>query len=355
MASNSPDRVFVVGSTGDVGSQVLPLLQKASIPTRLLIRHQDKVKEINDTAQKKGTNDLTEAIHGDLTNTRADALSLSMRSCRTLLLITPATPTQLRQNKTAIDAAILTLTSATGEPASDGINWIIRLSASDRRPKTSVPWAKAHYEADRYLEEQATKHGINWTVVAPSAFMSNVLELAPAVKRGFLPQASGDGKAGWVDTRDVAEVCAKIVSQGLEKHAGKEYTLTGPELLGFGEIAGVLEKAVGHRVRYVDLPGPVFGAVLRFGGGLDPWHARGLVRQFTTIIKRHDEGIDEPSGDVKKILGREPGGVEAWVKRNKKAFEGGSDLGPTLGFAAAGFGVGVLALGAMVWMRSSSG
>ena len=48
--------------------------------------------------------------------------------------------------------------------------------------------------------------------------------------------------------RDVAEAAATVLLG--EEHAGRAYTLTGPEALSFDEVAMLLSEAVGRSVRY---------------------------------------------------------------------------------------------------------
>lgn len=119
-------------------------------------------------------------------------------------------------------------------------------------------------------------------------------------------------------------------------HAGKVYVLTGPRLVNMPELAERLSKEIGHKVRYLHLPGPIFKRLLKLGG-MDEFWANGLVAQFVEIIRPGLEGV-EVSTDIEKITGRKATSFEEWVARNKQNF-GGFDAGP---YIAAG-AIGVLA------------
>lgn len=314
-------KIFITGSTGDIGSQMRTQLAASEHPIRLLLRREAQVYE----AQHAGH----DAVLGSLDQSAAELASY-MQGCTTLFLLTAANPNQLQQSYNAIDAAF----------ATRSITWIIRVSAGDKRENTAVPWAKAHAQADAYLAQRCKgRPDVAYTILSPSAFYQNLITSAPAIQRGFLPQAAGDGPAGWIDTADVAAVACKLLLSeeeggGPKAHAGKEYILTGPQSLNFYDMARIFSAQCGHRVRYLDLPAPAFRGILRLAG-LDAWLADGLVAQFTEIVRRHDEGIEVPSPDVEIILRRPPKAFEQFVCENVEMFRG-RDVLPFMQLAAVG-------------------
>lgn len=179
MLSMTPT-AFVTGATGEIGSQLVSLLQSSNTPTRVLCRRQDQVDNFNQRP-------LVEAVLGNL-NQSVEAFASQMSGCKTLFLLTPPASNQLDMEVNSVDAAISCGT----------IEFIVKIAASDQRAETDVPWAKAHFFAEKHMREACDKAGIKWTSLRPSGFMSNLLPAAPAIQRGFLPQTSGDGRAPWV-------------------------------------------------------------------------------------------------------------------------------------------------------------
>lgn len=146
------------------------------------------------------------------------------------------------------------------------------------------------------------------------------------------------------DTADIAATSHRIIVDGPKLHAGKAYVLTGPRLMNMPELAIILSNKIGHKVRYLHLPGPIFKRLLKLGG-MDDFMANGLVAQFVEIIRPGLEGV-EVSADIEKIIGRKATSFEEWVTRNKQHFEG-FDAGP---YIAAGV-IGSLAILNFVAMR----
>ncbi|KAI7774811.1 hypothetical protein LA080_007781 [Diaporthe eres] len=311
--------VFITGATGEIGSQLLPLLQSSNTPTRVLCRRQDQADKLNQQT-------LVEAALGNL-NQPAEALASHMSGCKTLFLLTPPASNQLDMEINSVNAAI----------SSSTVEFIVKIAASDQRAETDVPWAKAHHFAEKYMREACDKAGIKWTSLRPSGFMSNFMTTAPAIQKGFLPQTSGDGRGPWVDTADVAAVAHRVILNGPAKHASKVYNLTGPQRLNMSEFAAILSRTIGHRVRYLHLPAPVFKRMVKLGGA-DEFMANGLVAQFVEIVRAEDD-VDV-SCDIQEILGRPATSVEQWSVRNRDRFEG-FDVLP---YIASGLVVGVAVL-----------
>lgn len=109
------------------------------------------------------------------------------------------------------------------------------------------------------------------------------------------------------------------------------------------EFAAALSRSIGHRVRYLHLPAPLFRQMIKLGGGADDFLADGLVAQFVEVVRA--DGDVDVSRDVEEILGRPATSVEQWGARNREVFEG-FDVLPYL---ASGLVVGVAVLGYLVW------
>jgi len=69
-----------------------------------------------------------------------------------------------------------------------------------------------------------------------------------------------------------------------ERHDGKTYRPTGPQLLSGREMAEIVAKVVGHRVRAVEVPFWLFGKTARWGQGVGPFLVSAL-RHYVEDVK----------------------------------------------------------------------
>lgn len=240
------------------------------------------------------------AVLGDFDT--PETLSGAMQGCDTMFLITPPTPRQVDQEIAAIDAA-----------KRAGIGRIVKVSASDCNVRSPVPWAKSHALIDHHLRGS----GIGWTILKPTAYMQNFLWFKDPIAKGVFPLAAGSGSVSWIDTRDIACVAAAVLTQ--QTHAGATYFLTGPETFDMKTAAARLSKGTGRKVRYLDLPTPVFRVLMRATGN-SSWMAKGLTVQFADVVAGHHD-ID-PTFEIERLTGTPPRTFDDFVRDHRQSFAG---------------------------------
>lgn len=282
--------ILVSGATGGIGGEVCRLLHEAKVQFRAMCRKPEQVERF-----KK---DGIEAVLGDFD--RPETLADAMQGCDRLFLITPPTPDQVDQETAAIDAA-----------KRAGVARIVKISASDGNVRSTVPWAKSHALIDHHLRDA----GIGWTILKPTAFMQNFFWFKDPIAKGFLPQIAGKGSVSWVDTRDVARVAARVLIEEGHNHA--TYFLTGPETLDMKEAASRLSQVTKRKVRYLDLPNPIFKLILRLTGN-SRWMANGLIAQFSDVVAGHHD-ID-PTFEIKRLTGVAPKSFTDFVRDHRDEF-----------------------------------
>jgi uncharacterized protein YbjT (DUF2867 family) len=99
-------------------------------------------------------------------------------------------------------------------------------------------------------------------------------------------------------------------------HAGRTYTLTGPELLGVPEQASVLARVLGRSVQTVDLPLEVAREQL-LASGMDSAVVEAIVVGSAWVRAGHNAILTD---DVSRILGRPPTSFETWARDHRAAF-----------------------------------
>jgi len=153
------------------------------------------------------------------------------------------------------------------------------------------------------IEKSVKKSGIAYTLLKPNWFDQN---FAPGFYLGNIKADGGLslpaewGAVSFVDTRDIGAVAAVALTQ--DGHDGKEYTLTGPECLHYGEACAILSKAAGREIRYTPIFEEDFSKTSQAQG-----LATEVIENMLTLYKIVRYGICAVvTGDVASVLGRPP-------------------------------------------------
>ncbi|RFA13262.1 hypothetical protein B7R21_08595 [Subtercola boreus] len=277
--------VAVTGVTGDVGGKTLDKLRAAGVPVRAIVRRTDQA----DALRARGV-DARVADLGD-----PQSLAAALDGADQLFLITAATTRQAEHGANGVRAA-----------QAAGVRAIVQLSGGDAAEHSPLPWASAIWQIDELVRSS----GLEYTILHPSGFMTNLESSAPALRRGIFPQTMGRGRIGWIDTDDIARVAATVLAAGV--HAGEEPVLTGPALLDGRGIAESLTAGLGRRVRYLHLPSRAFAGMLRLSG-VSSWQAEGLRRQFGRVARLGLDGVDALTSDVERLTGTPARPMSAWA------------------------------------------
>src|SRR5260370_19438183 len=128
-----------------------------------------------------------------------------------------------------------------------GVRHVGKLSAIGADAAPLYTFGKWHAANEQHIRES----GLAFTFLRPNSFMQNFITyFQPHDGTIYLPW--GNGKASFVDTRDIAAVAAEALTS--DGHEGKTYTLTGPAALGIAEVASILSEGAGREINYIDVP-----------------------------------------------------------------------------------------------------
>ncbi|MEM1203137.1 MAG: NAD(P)H-binding protein [Acidobacteriota bacterium] len=165
--------------------------------------------------------------------------------------------------------------------------------------------------------------GIPWTFLQPPWCNQNFTRgyFVPMVAQGMLALPFGQGRSGWIDSRDVAAVAAKALLE--PGHDGATYTLTGPELVSLADIAGILSEVAGRPIGYQHLTDEqwVQGAAA-MGQPEEVAHAT-----LALISKTRDGHAEDLTDDVVRVTGREPRTFETFARDHQDAIRALSGQG----------------------------
>jgi len=139
-----------------------------------------------------------------------------------------------------------------------------------------------------------------WTILLPGGFMQNFVESTAPQPDGGMYLPVGNAKGAFIDTRDIAAIAAKALTE--PGHEGKEYTLTGPEEISYAEAAAIMSEASGRQIRFVDVP--VSAARQAMLGAHMPEWLVDVILELHAWSKAGSGG--EITATVQDVLGRPP-------------------------------------------------
>ena len=187
----------------------------------------------------------------------------------------------------------------------------MKLSVLGAAPDASMRFSRAHHAA----EEAIAGSGLGWTFLRPNGFMQNTLRWAAQIPGGTIAEPVPDARWSIVDARDVAAVAVAALTDPAI-HAGRAYTLTGPEASSPREQAAVVGDLLARPIAVEDVGIDAAVAWLR-GSGAPEWTAEGLGELFRFYADGHGEAV---SGDVEAVTGRPPGGFRRFAEEHRQAF-----------------------------------
>ena len=124
------------------------------------------------------------------------------------------------------------------------------------------------------------------------------------------------GRVGFVAASDVAAVAARVLTSS--GHEDATYVLTGPEALGYADVAARVSATFARQVDYEDQP-PRQARKRMLSGGLTPWEADGSLELFDWV---RQGGADTLTTDVREVTGRDPRPIDDWLGKARAVFVG---------------------------------
>lgn len=168
----------------------------------------------------------------------------------------------------------------------------------------------------RRAEIELERSGLRYNIIRPNWFMQNfhTFWLAGIRDEGRIALPVGQGRASFIDARDIAAVAARLITT--HDLDGRDFDLTGPVALDHAAVARIVSEATGRAVRFEDTD----PAILRKGllaGGVPADYAEFLLAILDYLKQGHAE---RTTGAVKELLGREPIRLEQYAREHRAAW-----------------------------------
>jgi NAD(P)H dehydrogenase (quinone) len=240
--------ILVTGATGNTGRAVVSELLHRGVPVRAMVRSRDARSA---ALQARGA----EVVVADIFD--PDQLVAAMRGVQRAYYVPPYHPYVIQS---AVAFAI-----AAREAKLEAIVQMSQWTSHRNHPAlmTRQTWLM-----DRMFAEF---RGIAHTILNPGLFADDFLRtIDSAALLGFFPLLSGNGRVAPVANEDIARTAVAVL-MAPERHDGKTYRPTGPQLLSGREMADIVATVVGHPVRPVYVPFWLFNKAARWRQGVEPF------------------------------------------------------------------------------------
>lgn len=289
-------KILVTSASGKTGLQVALQLRAKDYPVRAFIRQRDYRSDLLERAG-------AELFVGDQYS--LSDMRNALKGVQRAYQCAPTAPNGLHFN------AIFTVAAYEAK-----IEHVVTLSQWLSSVDHPSLFTREVYLSDILIgmrpEMSVTTVNVGW-------FAENYLMvLGMAAHLGQFTMPLGDGgvkKNAAPSNEDIARVAVGALTDPAH-HAGKTYRPTGPMLLSPIEIADAMGRALGRRVRYVDISERMMVKALR---ALRPAnYSEAAVTQLAIYSEEYRRGtfaVNAPTEDVFQVSGHAPEAFESIVRR----------------------------------------
>jgi uncharacterized protein YbjT (DUF2867 family) len=211
------EKVLVAGATGYLGKYLVKEAKKQGYWVRALARNTKKLEDIK--------NSIDEVFEGEVT--KPETL---IKICDGIdVVISTVGITRQKDGLTYMDVDY------------QGNKNLLDLAVKNKVSKfIFVSVLNAHLmghlkgiQAKLLFEEELIKSGLDYAIIRPTGFFSDMLEFLNMAKKGRISVfGTGENKINPIHGADLAEVCVKAITD-----LKKEINIGGPEVFTFNEIA----------------------------------------------------------------------------------------------------------------------
>lgn len=279
----------ITGATGLIGGGVSRHLEQAGVAHRLLVRNPAKVEE-----RVAASGGLLESAPLDFG--RPEEAVASMAGLDTVLFVS-ATETEDRAR--IQQGFVEALRRA-------GVRQVLYLSFAAAAEDATFTYARTHWKT----EQAVRAAGLDFTFLRDNFYLDVLPEFAD--EHGVLRGPAGEGRVSAVSRADVVDAATAVLKDP-RAHAGRTYTLTGPEALSLEEAAAIMTRVSGRPYRFEDETLEQ-ARESRAAWNPEPWMLDGWISTYTAIASGELEPVTE---DVRWLTGHAPRGL-AEVMRERQ-------------------------------------
>ena len=238
------ERILVAGATGYLGKYIVENLAERNFNTTVLVRNPTKFENfgipVNRLLQAEVTNQSTLINCCDGIDTVISTLGITRQT----------------DGLSYMDVDYQANLNLLNEAKKNGVRKFVYVSVLNGEKLKTLKIC----EAKEKFAEELKKSGLEYCIIRPNGFFSDMTEFYNMAKNGRI-YLFGDGKfkSNPIHGEDLAQVCVDAISQ-----EENEIDIGGPETFSQIEIATIAFEAVGKPVKITHIPDWIRRLVLRF-------------------------------------------------------------------------------------------
>ncbi|MBO6537511.1 MAG: SDR family oxidoreductase [Balneolaceae bacterium] len=256
--------VLLAGATGYLGKHILKELESWRIPTTALARNPNKLHAFAWNELKVAKAEVT------------DPESLAGLFEGVSTVISTIGITRQRDGLTYMDVDYQANMNLLAEASRAGVKKFIYVSAigGERHRHLQI------FKAKERFVDVLKQSGLEYTIVRPNGFFSDLNEILFMAKRGRVYMfGDGEYKLNPIHGSDLAEVIVQAIAQSV-----KEIEVGGPDVLTQNEIAEMALSAWNHTPRITHLPDWIRTFALKVSRRVLDEKIFGPIEFFLTLI-----------------------------------------------------------------------
>ncbi|HKL15411.1 MAG TPA: SDR family oxidoreductase [Balneolaceae bacterium] len=279
--------ILITGANGELGTATIEQLisKNPNMSIAGLVRSEKKGEEIAELGAEMRIGDYHDK----------PSIDNALKGVEILLLISSSSlEDRIEQHKNVINAA-----------KQAGVKHIIYTSMLQADKELS-PLTADHHATEKFIKNSGLNYSINRQTFYTEFFP---MFLGQALETGTWAFPSNGEKVNFAYRTDMAEALANIIT-GPDKHTNQVYELTSSISRTLDEYATILSEASGKEIIYKDI------SVQEYVDGLE---SAGQPDDIITVSKLSaitvaDGALNLTTGDLEKLLGREPKSTLTFIR-----------------------------------------
>ncbi len=257
-------RVLIAGTTGYLGGYVVKEFKKQGFWVRALARNEKKLEKLNEYIDEKFIGEIT------------DSNSLA-GICKDIdIVFSSVGITKQKDGLTYMDVDYQGNMNLLEEAKKEGVQKFIFVSVFNAENMKNLKGIQAKVK----FEEKLKQSGLDYSIINPNGFFSDMLEYLQMAKkgRGYV-FGSGKNKINPIHGEDLAKICVNAAA-GDEK----EINVGGPDILTHNEILTIAFKSQNKKIKISRIPIWIRNFLLAMLRIFTPVKTYGSLEFFMTVL-----------------------------------------------------------------------